>query len=323
MTRRTFLCGLTLGTLASPLAVKAQPASGKVYRVGILSAGGEPSPPSSFRQSLADSGYVEGANLSFVYRWADGDFERLPALAAELVRLGVDVLFSISTLAIRALAEATTTTPIVAISVADPVDAGFVASLARPGGNVTGVTGRVLELNEKLLQFLKESTPSASRVAVLGGPTQVARDRKRMEDAARSLKVQLQFVEVASRKELEAAFEVMAKARAEGVVVIPTVLLALNQSRIAALALQRRLPSIFWASEFAEAGGLMAFGPDWPYMSRRAGALIARILKGARPADLPMEQADRFRLVINLKTANALGLTIPQSVLVRADEILQ
>jgi putative tryptophan/tyrosine transport system substrate-binding protein len=322
MDRRRFLLTSLAGVLAAPFAAAAQQA-GKVYRVGILSAGGEPSPPSIFRQSLADSGYVEGTNLSFVYRWADGDFDRLPALAIELIRLQVDVLCSVSMPAIHALAEATTTIPIVGISVGDPVDAGFVASLGRPGGNITGVTGRVLELNEKLLQLLKESTPRASRVAVLGTPTSVGRDRKGMEDAARSLKVQLRFVEVVSRDELDSAFEVMAKSRAEGLVVLPTLLLTLNQSRIAALASQRRLPSIYWASEFAETGGLMAYGPDWPYMSRRAGVLVARILKGARPVDLPIEQADRFRLVINLKTAKVLGLTIPPSLLARADQVIE
>jgi putative ABC transport system substrate-binding protein len=319
---------LALSLTLAPLAAKAQQA-GKLYRVGILSFGHEPQPRSAipyfgpFRQSLADSGYVEGRNVSFVYRWAGDDPSRLPALASELVRVGVDVLFSFSTLAIRALAEATTTIPIVVISVADPIDAGLVASLARPGGNITGVSGRVTELHEKLLELLKESKPSVSRVAVFGHPTAVARDRQGMEAAARRLRVQLQFLEVISLKGLDEAFESAAKTRVEGLVLLPTVLFALNERRIAGLALQRRLPTIFWRSQFAEAGGLMAYGPDDVYALQRAGALAARILAGARPSDLPVEQADRFRLVINLKTAKALGLTIPPSVLGRADQVIQ
>jgi ABC-type uncharacterized transport system substrate-binding protein len=275
-----------------------------------------------FRRSLTDSGYVEGRNVSFEYRWAD-DPNRLPALAIELVRGGVDVLFALSSPAIRALAEATTTIPIVVISVLDPIDAGLVASLARPGGNITGLSSRVVELNEKLLEMLKESMPTASRVAVLGSSTSIERSRNEMEGAARSLRVRLQLLEVTSLKEIDSAFETAAKARAEGLVLLPTVLFALNQRRIAGLALQRRLPTIFWRSQFAEAGGLMAYGPDEVYALQRAGALVARILKGARPADLPVEQADRFRLVINLKTAKALGLTIPQSILGRADQVIE
>jgi putative ABC transport system substrate-binding protein len=318
---------LALGLILAPLVGRAQQ-PGKVYRIGILSPGREPpiqlTVPyyESFRRSLADSGYVEGRNVSFEYRWAD-DPNRLPALAIELVRGGVDVLFALSSPAIRALAEATTTIPIVVISVLDPIDSGLVASLARPGGNITGLSSRVVELNQKLLEMLKESMPTASRVAVLGSPTSIERSRNEMEAAARSLRVRLQFLEVTSPKEIDSAFETASKARAEGLVLLPTVLFALSQRRIAGLALQRRLPTIFWRSQFAEAGGLMAYGPDEVYALQRAGALVARILKGARPSDLPVEQVDRFRLVINLKTATALGLTIPPSILVRADEIIR
>ena len=317
---------LAVSLILAPFVGKAQQ-PGKVYRVGILSPGHEPPPGipyyGPFRQSLADSGYVEGRNVSFVYRWAERDFRLLPALAIELVRVGVDVLFATSTPAIRALAGATTTIPIVVVSVPDPIDAGMVASLARPGGNITGVSRRVVELNEKLLELLKESNPGASRVAVFGHPTEVERDRQRMEAAARSLGVRLQFLGVTSLKELDAAFETAAKARAEGLVLLPTVLFVYNESRIATLALQRRLPTVFWRSQFAEAGGLMAYGPDDVYAYRQAAALVAKVLKGARPSDLPVEQVDRFRLVINLKTAKALGLTIPQSILLRADQIIE
>jgi len=314
-------------TLTS-LAAEGQQA-GKVYRVGILNPGHEPPPYSAisyygpFRQSLADSGYIEGRNVSFAYRWGGGDFRILPALAIELVRVGVDVLFAVSTPAIRALMGATTTIPIVVVSVLDPIDAGMVASLARPGGNITGVSGRVIELNEKLLELLKESKPSVSRVAVFGHPTAVGRDRQGMEAAARRLRVQLQFLEVTSLKGLDEAFESAAKARAEGLVLLPTELFAFNERRIAGLALERRLPTIFWRSQFAEAGGLMAYGPDDVYALQRAGALVARILAGARPSDLPVEQVDRFRLVLNLKTAKALGLTIPPTILLRADQVIE
>jgi ABC-type uncharacterized transport system substrate-binding protein len=210
----------------------------------------------------------------------------------------------------------------VIVSVRDPVDAGLVTSLGQPGGNITGVSFRVQELGEKSLELLKESTLSASRIAVLGG-TSVKLYRKGMEVAARSLGVRLQFVELAGPNELDAAFEAAVQARAEGLVLLPTIVFAVNPGRVAALALQRRLPATFWGSQFPEAGGLMAYGPDVDYLWRRACALVVRILKGAKPGDLPVEQADRFRLVINLKTAKALGLTIPQSVLVRADEIIQ
>jgi ABC-type uncharacterized transport system substrate-binding protein len=315
---------LTVGVILAPLAAEAQEA-GKVYRVGILWLGPDPAPSNPFfdvfRQSLGDSGYFEGTNLAFSHRW--GRPERLRDLATELVRLKVDVLFAGHSPAIRAVSEATTTIPIVVISVGDPVEAGLVTSLARPGGNITGLSGRVQELNEKLLELLKEITPSASRVAVLGSRISVGLHRQGMEVAARSLGVRLQFLEVTSLTELDAAFETAAKARAEGLVLLPTPLLTFNEKRIAALALQRRLPAIFWRSQFPEAGGLMAYGPDLAYVWRRAGALVARILKGARPADLPVEQADRFRLVINMKTAKALGLTIPQSVLGRADQVIE
>jgi putative tryptophan/tyrosine transport system substrate-binding protein len=318
---------LTLCLVLGPLVGKAQQPR-KVYRVGILSPGFEQ--PSAlryygpFRQSLADSGYVEGMNVSFSYRWGEDDFSRLPALASELVRVGVDVLFSVSTPAIRALPEATTRIPIVVVAVLDPIDAGLVASLARPGGNITGVSGRVMELHEKLLELLKESKPSTARVAIFGHPTTIERDHHRMEAAARSLGVRLQFLGVTSLKELEEAFETAAKARAEGLVLLPTVLFARNESRIAVLARVHRLSTIFWRSpQFAEAGGLMAYGPDDVHALQRAGALVAKILKGARPSDLPVEQADRFRLAINLKTAKVLGLTIPQSLLLRADQVIE
>jgi len=219
------------------------------------------------------------------------------------------------------VAEATTTIPIVILSVGDPIDAGLIMSLSRPGGNVTGLSYRAMELSAKLLELLKESIPTSSRFAVMGGTT-VRLQRGEMEVAARSLGTRLQFIELTNPMEIDAAFETAAKARPDGLVLLPTVMFASNPGRIARLALRYRLPAIFWGHQFPVAGGLMAYGPDGTYLWKRAGVLVAKILKGARPADLPVEEADRFRLVINLNTARALGLTIPQSVLLRADQVI-
>ena len=317
---------LMVGVLLAHLVSDAEQ-PGRVYQVGILWNQAESRIPpffSVFGTALSDSGYSEGKNLSFVHRWAGNRGDRFPVLANELVRLKVDVLFAISTPAIQAAAEATTTIPIVVISVGDPVAAGLITSLARPGGNLTGLSARALDLNVKLLELLKESAPRASRIAVIGG-TAVAPSRNEMEAAAHSLKVKLQFLELplGTLHELEATIETAARARAEGLVLLPTVVVAANARRVAELALQRGLPAIFWQSEFAEVGGLMGYGPDYFYLWQRAGALVGRILKGAKPADLPVEQADRFRFVVNLKTAKALGLTIPPSLLLRADQVIE
>jgi putative ABC transport system substrate-binding protein len=299
--------------------------TGKVSRVGMLWQGRRFAGPymDLFLQTLAEAGYIEGRNISFAHRWAESREDRLADLATELLRLKVDVLVASSTPAIRAVAQATTTIPIVALSVGDPVELGLARSLARPGGNITGVSGRVQELNQKLLEVLKESTPKAVRIAVIGVPEAIKLRRDEMEVAARSLGVRLQFLEVTRFEDLEAAFDRAAKAHAEGLVILPSPLFAFNEGLIAELALRRQLPSIFWRHWYAEAGGLLAYGPDVRDQWRRAGILVAKILKGVRPADLPVEQADRFRLVINLKTAKALGLTIPPSLLARADQVIE
>jgi len=315
---------LTLSLFLAPFVAEPQQQAGKTYKIGILWAGREPPVPPSlgvFGQSLADSGYVEGKNLSFLHRWSEVD-ARFPDLAAELVHLKVDVLVATASPAIRAAVGATTTIPVVVLSAGDPVEAGLITSLSRPGGNVTGVSARAEELSAKLLELLKESIPRSSRFAVMGGIT-VRLQRKEMEVAARSLRIQLQFIELTSPTEVDAAFETVAKARPDGLVLLPTLMFAMNPGPIAKLALQHRLPAIFWGHQFPAAGGLMAYGPDVTYLWQRAGVLVAKILKGSRPADLPVEQADRFRLVINLNTAKALGLTIPQSVLLRADQVIE
>jgi len=294
----------------------------KAYQVGMLWLGRErPKPPwqfAQFEQSLADSGYVEGKNVTFLHRWSQNT-AGFRDHADELIRLKVDVLVAYAPEAIRAAIHATTTIPVVILTVEDPIENFPIASLSRPGGNVTGLSARVTELNGKLLELLKECLPSASRIAVTGG-TEVGRSRKEMEVAAHSIGTRLQFVELTNpEQEVEAAFETITKARAEGVVLLPTLFFTMNLGRIARLALLHRLPTIYWRPDFPAAGGLMAYSPDLTYFWRRAGVLVAKILSGARPADLPVEQADRFRLVINPNTAEALGLTIPQTLLARAD----
>jgi putative tryptophan/tyrosine transport system substrate-binding protein len=314
---------LALSLLLTAFVAETRQA-GKAYQVGMLWLGRErPEPPSLgvFGQSLADSGYVEGKNVTFLHRWSQTT-AGFRDHARELIHLKVDVLVAEGTLAIHAATDATTTTPVVMLSVGDPIEAGLIASLARPGGNVTGVSGRAPELSGKLLELLKECIPNASRVAVMGG-TAVGSSRKEMEVAAHSIRTRLQFVQLSNpEKEIDAAFETIAKARADGLVLLPTVFFGGNPGRIASLALRHRLPAIFWGPQFPAAGGLMAYGPDLTYLSQRAGMLVPKILNGVRPADLPVEEADRFRLVINLNTAKALGLTIPQSVLGRADQVI-
>ena len=259
--------------ILSSLPAAAQHAP-NVYRVGILWHETQPSTSpffDVFLQSLGESGYVEGANLSFAHRWSDRRVGHFPDLATDLVRLKVDVLFATHPAAIR-VKRATTTIPIVVISGGDLVDPGFVASLARPGGNITGVSGRIEELNEKLLELLKESRRNASRFAVVGGSLAVRSHRVSMEAAAQSLRVQLQFLGVPSLRELDAALATAAKAHAEGVVLLPTPFFSTDETQVAKIALQRRLPAIYWRSGFPEAGGLMAYGPDRAYLWKRAGA---------------------------------------------------
>jgi putative tryptophan/tyrosine transport system substrate-binding protein len=301
---------------------------GKVHRVGLLSSGREFLTFSSrfvdvFTRTLADLGYVEGRNITFVYRWSENRLDSIQALATELVALKVDVLVASDTRAIEALRDATTTIPIVANSVGDPIESRLVSSLSRPGGNTTGITGRLQEMHQKWLELVKAGTPKVSRVAIMALPHAIEIHRREMEAAASALAVRLHFITVASPREIEAAFDAAVKAGAHAVVMLPALHFARNPKRVADLALHHRLPSIFWREDYAEAGGLIAYGPDRDHLWRRTAGLVGKILGGARPTDLPFEQADRFRLVVNLKTAKALGLTIPQSLLVRADKIIQ
>jgi putative ABC transport system substrate-binding protein len=329
MNRRTFLCGITLGTLFAPLAAEAQQAA-KIARIGYLSPTLSVSPHTheAFRQGLRDLGYVEGRNVVIEYRDAEGKFERLPALAAELVALKVDVIVAPNTAAALAVKQATRTLPIVFAVAADPVASGLVTSLPRPGGNVTGLSNLVAELVGKCLEVLKQAVPGVSRVAVLWQPGALGeRTDKNMlkeaEVAARALAVRPQFVEARGPADFDRAFSDMTGARAGALIVLGSTMFFIERRRLVDLAAKTRLAAVYQGREFVDAGGLMAYGANIADNYRRAATFVDKILKGAKPADLPVEQPTKFELVINLKTAKTLGLTIPQSVLIRADQVIQ
>ena len=325
MNRRTFLCGLTLGALVVPLAVEAQQ---KVPRIGILWSVSSTTASrwaAAFRQELGRLGYVEGQNITIEERWAEGRFDRLESLAAELVRLNVDILVTTTTPGARAGQQATRTIPIVMALVSDPVESGVVANLARPGGNVTGLSLMHPELSRKRLELLKELIPKVSRVAVLSNPANPISPPllRETEAAARSLGVQLQVVAVRDSAGLDSAFSAMTRGRAGALVVIPDFVFMDQRVRIVSLAAESRLPAMYPWREPVDAGGLMSYGPSVSDMFRRAATYVDKILKGAKPGELPVEQPTKFELVINLKTAKSLGLTIPQSLIQRADHVIQ
>jgi len=323
--RRAFMGVLASGLLAAPLAAEAQRA-GKVHRIGYLSGGLSTYRIEAFRQGLRELGWVEGQNIVIEYRYAEGRFDRLPDLAAELVRLKVDIIVAVATPASAAAKNATETIPIVGISLGDPVGTGLIASLARPGGNVTGVSYSVgVETIGKGLELLKEIVPNVRRVAILSNPgnplhAPAVRDVK---VAARSLGVQLQLLETRGPTEFDGAFAAMAKERVGGLFVVADTMFNLHRAQLVELAAKSRLPAAYGTRDAVEAGGLMSYGPSLPDLFRRGATYVDKILKGAKPADLPVEQPTKFELVINLKTAKALGLTIPPSLLARADELIQ
>ena len=282
----------------------------------------------AFRQGLRDLGYVEGQNILVEYRGADGKIERLPALATELIRLKVDLIVAGATPSARAAQQATATIPVVAVAMGDPVRDGLVASLARPGANITGSTFLGPELVPKRLAILKEALPGISRVAALWHPGAFGELTTRdmiteTEAAARTLHVELRFVEARRADEFDRAFLAIASERADALIVFPSPMFFSERRRIVVLVSKHRLPSMFNAKEFVELGGLLSYGAAIADLNRRAAIHVDKILKGAKPADLPVEQPTKFDLVINLKAAKALGLTIPQSLLVRADELIQ
>jgi putative ABC transport system substrate-binding protein len=320
--RRGFVATLVGGLVAA--AVK--PAAAKTTRIGYLSLRSGPwFLDDAFRQGLRELGYVEGQNLVIEYRWADWKPDRAAALAAELVRLNVDVIVCIGgNVPALAAKKATNTIPIVFIG-SDPVRAGLVTSLDRPGGNVTGVNILTIELNAKRLDLLKSAVPRAKSVAVLMNPTSVTGEavRKELQGTAQALRVQLQVLQVRERQEIDEAFAAMARKRAEALLVVSDPMLFAQLERIVDLAARHRLPGIFEWREFAQAGGLMSYGTNIGDMYRRLATYVDKILKGAKPGDLPIEQPTKYELVINLKTAKTLSLTVPQSLLLRADEIIQ
>ena len=298
----------------------------KVPRVGLLVYGNPPPAPfpeGTVVQGLRELGWSDGQNMTLVVRYAEGRPERLPDLARELVRSKVDLIVAVGTDVTKVVKNVAGAIPIVASMSEDPVEIGLVASLSRPGGNVTGVTFISSELAAKRLELLKEIIPGVSRVAVLWDPTHVDLEFRELEAGARALGVRLQSVEVRAAAELDGAFRRVTGGRADAMIVVPSRLLNLNAKRIVAFAVERRLPAVSMWGFFAEAGGLMSYGPNIDAMIRRAATHADKILKGARPGDLPIERPTRFELVVNLKTAKALGVTVPQSLRLRADRVIE
>ena len=326
--RRKFLAGTGALLLAAPLAVEAQQA-GKVYRVGIL--GEKASDPwearlwQAFRLGLRELGWIEGGNILIESRWAEGNSARLPQLAADLVRLKVDLIVTRGSTYVQGARKATSSIPIVFTMHADPVETGHVASLARPGGNITGLAILMTETNVKGLEMLISALPKAKRIAGLWNPGTPSHTPglKAVEESARTLRVQLQPVVARTAAELEGAFSAMARAQVQGVVVLGGPPYIAERLRMAELAIKYRLPTMFALKNHVEAGGLMSYGPDYSDLLRRSAIYVDKILKGAKPGDLPVEQPTKFEFVINFKTAKALGLTIPPSLLQRADEVIQ
>ena len=315
---------LTLAILALPFVASAQPVRGNTARIGLL--GDAPSfLTEAFQQGLRELGYVEGQNVAIERRAPEWKQEHLPGLAAELVRMKVDVIVAANTRATEAARRATSVIPIVFTVSGDPVAEGLVASLARPGGNLTGLSTISPELVGKQLEILKAIVPKSTRVAVLQNPTQPSHAHavRQAAVAARVLGVQLQALEARTPSEIDAAFARMSSQRVDGVLVLRDAEFRAHRSQIVALAARRRLPAVYGLREEAEAGGLVAYGASVPELFRRAASYVDKILKGARPADLPVEQPTKFELLINLKTAKALELTIPSALLGQADQVIQ
>lgn len=324
--RTALIALLAVAILAAPLAGEAQP-GGKVWRIGVLRLASPPDPyVDGFRRGLHDLGYVEGRDVVLEYRWAAGRLEQLADLAAELAGLQVDVIVAGGgTPAVQAAKRATSTIPIVVPGVADPVRSGLVASLSHPGGNVTGLALPTTDLDAGRLRLLKEVIPRLSRVAVLWNPPHPLHGSalNELSVVARALGIQIQPLEVWAPEHFGIAFAATGQGYAEAVLVLASPMHYLRLRQIADLAIKHRLPAAADFMEFAEAGGLMAYGPSLPDLYRRAATYVDKIFKGAKPSDLPFEQPTKFQLIINLRTAQALGLTIPKSVLVRADHVIE
>ena len=325
MRRRDFIM-LGLGMIVAPLTARAQE-PGKVYRVGFLwdKPTVWPHALKAFHDRLRDLGWVEGQNIIIEYRWAEGRFDRLPALTEELIRLKVDVLVAPTSIYTEAAKRATSTIPIVFASHADPLGSGHVASLARPGSNITGFTIMMSETTAKSLEMFKEAVPGLSRVAVILDPATPSHrpGLAAVEAMARTLGLSIQPVPVASAAEFDSAFSAIAQGGVGGIVVLSTPLFMGGAKRLAELAMEHKLATVFGPREHVIAGGLISYSPDRADLYTRAATYVDRILKGADPGDLPVQQATKFELVINLKTAKALGITIPPALLARADEVIE
>ena len=315
---------LTVILILAPLA-EAQSAR-QVWRIGYLGTSSpalEPNLVNAFRQGLREFGHIEGQDIVIEYRWAEGKYDRFPELAAELVRLKVDVILTAGTPGALAAKQATRTIPIVMAVVADALAYQLVASLAQPGGNVTGLSTLARDLQGKQLEFLKEIVPRLSRIAVLVNPSNPFNDVLGREQVQQALRLKLELFEVKAAEEFEAVFAAIARQRPDALFMIADRFLLAHRARIVAFAARQRLPGMYPYKEFVEAGGLVSYAPSYPEMFRRSATYVDKILKGAKPADLPVEQPTKFELIINLKAAKALRLTIPQSILLRADQIIE
>jgi len=324
--RRDFIA-LAGCAVAAPATVRAQEQATRIYRIGYLGSGiAYPDLQRVFQQGLRDLGWIEGQNYAIDYRFAEGQYDALPRLADELVRLGADVIIASPTPAALAARNATATIPIVGIGFDNPIENGLVASLARPGGNVTGLSyGVGPEIFGKDVELLREILPELRHVAVLSNPAgpNHAPMISNVKSAARALGVELLLLEANGPGEFEGAFAAMANERVGALFIFGDPMLGVHRARLAELAVQYRLPSMYTNRPHVEAGGLMCYGPSFSDLWRRAAAYVDKILKGARPADLPVEQPTKFELIINLRTAKAIGLEIPQSMLLRADEVIE
>jgi putative tryptophan/tyrosine transport system substrate-binding protein len=326
MDRRAFIV-MAAGLLAAPLAAEAQPAPG-VHRIGFL---GNSTPAlevnlvGPFREGLRELGYLEGQNILIEYQWAEGKYERFPALIAELLARKVKLIVTAGTPASHAVKKATTSVPLVMVAVGDPVASGLVPSLTRPGGNITGLTSISEEIEGKRLELLREVAPNVAHVAALGnfGNASQKKAFEALRAAAAVLRIKLRSLDVRTADQLDEAFDVMVRERPEALLVFADRVFLHNRVRIMDFATKHRLPGVHAYRELVEVGGLMSYGPSYAGMHRRAAYYIDRILKGAKPGDLPVERPKTFELIVNLKTAKALGLTIPPSVLARADEVIQ
>ncbi len=326
MDRRAFLAGLSGAALGAPAFAKTEQV-GKIHRVGLVSTGTDPARPvrwQPFRDAMRELGYVEGRNLRIEHAFAGGRTERLPRLLSELIQARVDVIVTTGTRETAAVKQATSSIPIVMTVVADPVAQGFVVSLARPGGNITGLTNLVPGLSKKYVELLREAVPSASHFAVVANPPNpVPANRRELDDAVKAFGITLSIAHVDGPEDFET---VLARGKKEGVGAIIAMndpVTFMHRKRLVQLALKYRLPGIYWVRDYVDDGGLMTYSASFTELLRRAAVFVDKILRGAKPGDLPVEQPTKFELVINLKTAKALGLTIPPSLLLRADQIIE